>query len=71
MIRIHISTAAFAAIAASLGADANARLNAHGSPLSGFSIWLDKTTLSQLDRLRRPDESYSEVILRLAEMEDA
>jgi hypothetical protein len=67
MIRISVSAAAFSAIAESIGA----RFQAQGSPKGGFFIWLDKTTANQLEALRGPAEGYSDVILRLAEMEEA
>jgi hypothetical protein len=67
MIRIHITAAAFRAIASSLGE--NMRFLPHNGPLGGYSVWLDKVTASQLEALRRPADSYSDVILRLAEME--
>ena len=62
MIRIQVSAAAYAAI--------------HGqepprSPQSGFDLWLDKSTVERLAALRGPGEGFSDVILRLAELEAA
>jgi hypothetical protein len=37
----------------------------------GRFIWLERLALSKLDALRGPSEGYSEVILRLAEIEAA
>lgn len=59
---IHITAAAYAAIHGQ---------EPQGSPQGGFLIWLDKSTAERLEALRAPDMSYSDVILRLAEMESA
>ena len=64
MIRIEISAAAYAAIAA--GVPADSRLPAQISPLGGFYLWLDKQTLNRLSAARGPGESYSDAILRAA-----
>jgi hypothetical protein len=69
MIRILVSDIAYAAIASSLGE--TMLLTAQGSPQGGVFLWLDKVTVNQLAALRGSDESYSDVILRLAELEAA
>ena len=65
MIRIHVSAAAYQAIAA--GVPEDSRLPALRSPQGGYFLWLDKTTMSKLSAARRPSEGYSEAILRLAQ----
>jgi hypothetical protein len=65
MIKIHVTDAAYQAIADSLGGLSRAAAR----PQGGVWLWLDKTTIGQLTRLRRPGESYSDVILRLAGLE--
>ena len=70
MIRIAISEAAFEAIAATmlLGSVGYERdLNAQGERV----IWLEKVWIDKLDAIRMPGESYSDVILWLAELEAA
>ena len=62
MIRILVSAAAYAAIH---------RQEPQGSPQAGKFLWLDKQTAERLEALKGPAESYSDVILRLAEMEGA
>jgi hypothetical protein len=62
MIRITVTAAAYAAIHGQ---------EPQGSPLAAVSLWLDKATAERLEALRAPDMSYSDVILRLAEMERA
>jgi len=69
MIRIRISDAAYGAIASSLGE--TTLLTAQGSSQGGVFLWLDKVTVNQLTALRGEAESYSDVILRLAELEAA
>jgi hypothetical protein len=64
MIRIEITAAAYAAIAA--GRSADSLIEAQASPSGGFYLWLDKTTLNRLTAARGPGESFSETILRLA-----
>ena len=65
MIAITITPAAHQAIKASLlgTADATARPGSDGL----IRIWLDRKFVDRLGQLRRPGESYSNVILRLAE----
>jgi hypothetical protein len=68
MIRIAISSAAFEAIAqtvplGSVGYEAEA--NDRGECL----IWLEDAMADRLSTMRGPGESYSDLILRLAEIE--
>jgi hypothetical protein len=63
VIRIEITAAAYAALAASA---TRGFLEAHRSPTGGFFIWLDEATLNRLSASRRPSEGYSEAIIRLA-----
>jgi hypothetical protein len=68
MIRIAITAAAFDAVAETLpfgSTPYEAKPTADG----GYFIWLEKGSLARLDALRRPGEGYSEVILRMAEIE--
>jgi hypothetical protein len=64
MTRIEISAAAYAAIVA--GRPPNTLIEAQASPLGGFYLWLDQTTVAKLKYARAPGESFSETILRLA-----
>jgi hypothetical protein len=64
MIRIEISAAAYAALAADIPLER--RLPALPSPAGGFYLWLDKATLARFNRARGPGESHSDVILRWA-----
>ena len=64
MIRIAITVEAYEAIVATLPLGTVAyepEPNAKGERL----IWLEEIWLNKLDAMRRPDESYSDVILRL------
>jgi hypothetical protein len=68
MIQIAINDAAFEAIADTLplgivGYEVEA--NAEGERL----VWLERSACDKLARLRGPGESYSDVILRLVEIE--
>jgi hypothetical protein len=68
MIRLAISPAAFDAIAAKLPLGSvgyEAKLNANGERL----IWVETPVADKLAAIRRPGESYSDVILRLVEAE--
>jgi hypothetical protein len=67
MIRIHVSAAAYQAIAG--GVPEDSRLPPLRSSQGGFFLWLDKVTVNQLKAARRPSEGFSEAILRLAEVE--
>jgi hypothetical protein len=65
MIRIAITVEAFDAIKATLPVGSvafEARLNTKGER----EIWLEPHVVNKLRRLRGPGESYSDVILRLA-----
>jgi hypothetical protein len=64
MIRIEISAAAYAALAA--GRPANSLIDAQPSPLGGFYLWLTKQTLQRLMAARGRGEDYSDTILRMA-----
>lgn len=64
MIRIEITAAAYAALAA--GSNPDSLLPAEPSPSGGFYLWLDKITLNKLRTARGPRESYSDMILRWA-----
>ena len=64
MIRIHLTEAAYDAIAA--GVPEDRRLPAEQAPTGGFYLWLLKPLLEQLTAARGPGESYSDTILRLA-----
>ena len=65
MIRIAITQAAFEAIAATLPLGSTGyenKIDENGNRL----IWLERRMLDKLNSHRRPDESYSQVILRVA-----
>ena len=65
MIKIAITAEAFAAIEATLPlgfAAVEPKVNEKGER----EIWLDEAVLNRLRLMRDPDESYSDVILRLA-----
>jgi hypothetical protein len=65
MVTISITRSALAAIAATLsgGRAADTRPDGKG----GFFITLPRDVLNRLKLLREPGESYSDVIVRLAE----
>jgi hypothetical protein len=68
MIRIAITAAAYEAMAATLPLGSvgyETKLSDDGR----IFIWLEKGALSLLDALRQPGEGYSEVILRMAQIE--
>jgi len=70
MIRISITPEAFEAVASTLplsSAGVEPQLNANGERL----IWLEEAWVNKLDAIRMPGESYSDVILWLAELEAA
>jgi hypothetical protein len=66
MIRIAITPAAYAAIAATL-ALGTVGVEPERAQDGGVHIWLDPGVLAKLKALRGPGESYSDVILRVAE----
>ena len=65
MIGITITAEAYAAIRATLPADTQTWPT---SPCDqgDVIIWLDQATIDRLGALRTPDESWSDVIIRLA-----
>jgi hypothetical protein len=68
MVRIAISPAAFSALAATLPIGSVAyepQLNAKGERF----VWLEPPVADRLTAMRGPDESYSDVILRLVALE--
>ena len=64
MIRLTISPAAYAVIAATLPARA---LEQSCAPNGDFYVWLEPQYVEQLRATRKLGESFSEVIVRLAE----
>jgi hypothetical protein len=64
--RIEISAAAYAALAAS---STRGLLEPRRGAQGGCSIWLTAKALKRLDAVRRPWESYSVAVLRLAKKE--
>jgi hypothetical protein len=68
MIRITITPAAFAAIAATLALGTVA-VEPERDEDGSVHIWLDPGILARLKALRGPGESYSDVILRVAKGE--
>jgi hypothetical protein len=65
MIRIAITEAAFEAIAATLPLGSVGYENATNEKGERL-IWLEPNVVDRLKAMRRPGESYSDVILRLA-----
>jgi hypothetical protein len=68
LIRISITPAAFEAIAATLSLGSvgyEPQPNAKGERL----IWIEAAIVDRLGAMRGPGESYSDVILRLVELE--
>jgi hypothetical protein len=65
MIRIAISPAAYAVTAATLPASVGFEQNK--APNGDFYVWLEPKYVDRLRALRKPRESYSDVILRKAE----
>ena len=64
MIRIAITPAAYAAIAATLPGSVG--VEPQRAPNGDYFIWLDPAVVNRLAAMRGPGESYSDVILRLA-----
>jgi hypothetical protein len=65
VIRIAVSVQAYEAIVATLAlgtVGVEPELNERGERL----IWLEERRLDKLNSIRRPSESYSEAIMRLA-----
>ena len=65
MIRNAITPAAYAAIAATLPSSRG--VEQQRAPNGDYYIWLDPRYVDRLRAMREPGESYSDVILRLAE----
>ena len=68
MIRIAIFQAAFDAIAKTLPLGSTGFENAVNEKGERV-VWLDRAVVDRLGALRGPGESYSDVILRLVEMD--
>ena len=64
MVTISITPTAFEAIAATLPTGFTAEGRPDGK--SGYLVTLDRHVIERLAAMRRPRESYSDVILRLA-----
>jgi hypothetical protein len=67
MIRIVITQAAYRAIRASLPPNATTDSDLEGATVR---VWLDPTTVDRLSAMRSPGEDISDVILRLARLEE-
>jgi len=65
MIRIAISPAAYAVILATHPASAG--LQRSNAPNGDFYVWLEPKYVDRLRALRGTGETYSDVIMRLAE----
>jgi hypothetical protein len=65
LIRLAITPAAYAVVAATH--PASAHLERSGAPNGEFYVWLEPQYVDRLRAVRKPGESYSDVILRLAE----
>jgi hypothetical protein len=68
MIRISLTTAAFEAIAATLSLRSvgyEPKVDTKGERV----IWLEAVVVDRMTAMRGPGESYSDVILRLVELE--
>jgi hypothetical protein len=65
MIRLTITPAAYAAIVATQPSSAGHERNT--APNGEFYIWLEPQYVDRLRAMRKPGESYSDVILRTAE----
>jgi hypothetical protein len=66
LVRIAITQAAFDAIATTLPPGSTGYENAVNDKGERL-VWLERRMLDKLNSYRRPGESYSDVILRLAE----
>jgi hypothetical protein len=69
MIRIAITGAAYAAIRESLPPAKSRRDAPHKTMGNLYLVCVPNDTMDKLSALRRPGESFSEVIIRLASME--
>ena len=66
MVKITITPEAFAALAATLPLGSVA-VEPERAPDGGVGIWLDHATVAKLRAMRGPGDSYSDVIVALAE----
>jgi hypothetical protein len=66
MVKITITPEVFAALTATLPLGSVA-VEPERAPDGGVGIWLDHATVAKLKAARGPGESYSDVILALAE----
>jgi hypothetical protein len=67
MIRISVTQAAYRAIQATLPPSSTKDADPEAATVR---LWLDPTTVERLSALRAPDEELSDVILRLAQLEE-
>jgi hypothetical protein len=65
LIRLTITPAAYAVIVATH--TANADLAQSRASIGEFYVWLEPKHVDRLRAVRKPGESYSDVILRMAE----
>ena len=65
MIRITISVAAYAALATALPSGLG--VQQERAPNGDYYVWLERRLVDRLRAMRGPGESYSDVIVRLAE----
>jgi hypothetical protein len=65
MIRLAITPAAYAVIVSTLPASVG--FEPQRAPGGDFYVWLEPTYVDRLRAMRRPGESYSDVIVRLGE----
>ena len=68
MIRIAITAAAHEAISSALPFGSVGYEAKRGEDRQIF-LWLERRALDRLDALRHPGEGYSEIILRMAQIE--
>lgn len=64
MIRLTLTPGAYAVIAATHPSSA---LKQGGAPNGDFYVWLEAEYVERIRAVRKPGESYSEVIVRMAE----
>ncbi len=68
MIRIAITIEAFDAIARTMSLG-SVGFERHPNERGERTVWLDEVWVDRLGAMRKPDESYSDVILRVAAAE--
>ena len=68
MVRIAITVEAFDALSATLPLG-SVGFERHPADDGQRLVWLERSVVKQLRALRSPGESYSDVILRLVEVE--